>query len=230
MFIPPQPTPQSTNSQTKPTHTDSTTINTPTRPLMKIPAFAAALLLALATTTATAAPEPKDLWVAILGYRSKSELVDRLMDVLVNPEDFVPTYPGKGVAEEVVTWYTNCLTGSYVNIAPVNPIAHVDFSKIKISERDARRLANPDFNIRTNEDDRKVYKKILTQSLDAVRYEYKVYWLSDEETMAKPKCASNAIEKFIDIDLINGGLFEVIKYEKVSLTAEQFNACVVTEQ
>lgn len=193
---------------------------------MKVPAFATALLaLAASSPLALAEDTPaRELWVAILGYKSRDAIIDATLQLATSSDDDFEPSP---TPTEIVTWAANCMEGSYVSIVPEDPFSEADFNPADwgINVKDLEHLHSDEFDW-NKKSDQDLYRKIMNKMLDRFKYEYKLYWFTDAETMKKSECQQSAVGKAVDTMPYMVGVFKVIKYEKVNMTAKQLSSCL----
>lgn len=197
-------------------------------------AVAAAALLALATSSTFATAE-QEMWIAIFGYSNKDKFVSKLVEMLQNPESTFPdedaeTEDQKAVAE----WAEKCIQGDMSIAVPEMDMDFEQFDEdiikeLDFSEQDLVKLTMA-FSDIENPDNTALLKKFYGKIVGLFKFETKFYWVTDSETMKQDICKSSAVlSKALSSQPLFKDIFKVIKYEKVNMTAEQFNSCVVKE-
>lgn len=201
---------------------------------MKFATIAAAALLALASTSSVATAESnQEMWVAIFGYGNKDKFISKLVNLLQNPDSFPDDDESSGEPAEIVEWASKCVKGSY---SAVNPDYGMDFEdmdmemfkKFDMSQDEILKLVAAFMDL-SNPDNTGILKKFYSKIFDMVKFEAKIFWVTDAETMAQPECQKNKLDSFFNSQPLFKDLFKVIKYEKVNMSAEQFKSCVNTE-
>ena len=207
--------------------------HTTTKQKMKPAALATTTLLALAASSKLALGadvQPHEMWVAIITYKSKDALVNANLEY----DSFVETPDGEGrsynaSSYEFAEWTYKCMTGrSYTVMRPADPMSEPDFNPAEwgMSADEVARYQSEEYNL-ANESDQALYKKLNHNVLDKITYEHKYFWLTDPETMKLPECQKEALEDVLATTSEYFGVYHTVKYEKVSMTQEELDSCVV---